>query len=267
MRLWAVLWPLLVAILLSLDIMSPPSPSSSLAQRRERGIRQARVYANIAPYRSPRRQPGVLPLRDIQNVPPVQHGSDIEQRRSVQRDADRERQLALQETPSRRRCRIPEARDENRAPSPTPLMRRPIPQPVFPGVGTPPATQQRNRCDVSGNGGLLPLHQRFLRLRHLLKLLQLDARLRSGLGANRRAHNQLLQLALPHVHQHRALLFPMQLALARNAHQYRGLHLDVNPPHPLIRPLRVVVIVPPRFLLLDVPIGSRQDATTWAEWM
>jgi hypothetical protein len=107
---------------------SPPSPPSSLAQRCERGIRQARVYASIAPYRSPRRQPGASPLRDIQNVPRVQHGPGVEEQRSIQRDADRERQLALQETPSRRRRRIPEARDENRAPLPTPVAQRPVPR-------------------------------------------------------------------------------------------------------------------------------------------
>ncbi|KAJ7798887.1 hypothetical protein B0H14DRAFT_2617521 [Mycena olivaceomarginata] len=140
MRLWAAFWPLLVALSTLLATMSPLSPPSSLAQRCERGIRQARVYASIAPYRSPRRQPGASPLRDIQNVPRVQHGPGVEERRSIQRDADRERQLALQETPSRRRRRIPEARDENRAPSPTPVARRPVPQPVFAGVGTPPAT-------------------------------------------------------------------------------------------------------------------------------
>ncbi|KAJ7900896.1 hypothetical protein B0H13DRAFT_1883200 [Mycena leptocephala] len=134
----------LVALSIFLAIMSPPSasPSSSLPQRRERHIRQARVYANIAPYRSPRREPGIAPLRNIRNAPAVQHGPELEQHHSAQRDADWERQLALQETPSRRRRRLPERRDENRAPSPTLIARRPLPQPVFAGAGTPPATQQ-----------------------------------------------------------------------------------------------------------------------------
>ncbi|KAJ7908015.1 hypothetical protein B0H13DRAFT_1879016 [Mycena leptocephala] len=68
--------------------------------RRERHIRQARVYANIAPYRSPRREPGTVPLRDIRNAPAVQHGPELKERRSAQHDADRECQLALQETPN-----------------------------------------------------------------------------------------------------------------------------------------------------------------------
>ncbi|KAJ7720111.1 hypothetical protein B0H16DRAFT_1739011 [Mycena metata] len=71
MRLWLCCWALLTALAFLLPLMTPSSSpsSSSLAQR---SIRQARVYANIAPYRSPRRERGTTaPLRDIGNVPPV----------------------------------------------------------------------------------------------------------------------------------------------------------------------------------------------------
>ncbi|KAJ7873060.1 hypothetical protein B0H14DRAFT_2569901 [Mycena olivaceomarginata] len=139
MRLWAAFWPLLVALSILLATMSPPSPPSSLAQRCERGIRQARIYASIAPYRSPRRQPGASPLRDIQNVPRVQHGPGVEEQRSIQRDADPRRPVpqpvfAGVGTPPAMLWQAPlppnryEARDENRAPSPTPVARRPVPQ-------------------------------------------------------------------------------------------------------------------------------------------
>ncbi|KAJ6582758.1 hypothetical protein B0H10DRAFT_1954253 [Mycena sp. CBHHK59/15] len=134
---WVILWVLWVRM-----SSSPgPSRSSSLPQRAERQIRQARQLANIAPYSSPRRH--------VANAPPLRvlaprPNGDLESQRAVHRDADRERQLALQETPSRRRRRMPDcqAGDENRAPSPTPVARPRIEQPVFAGVGTPPNSQR-----------------------------------------------------------------------------------------------------------------------------
>ncbi|KAJ7730720.1 hypothetical protein B0H14DRAFT_2640181 [Mycena olivaceomarginata] len=117
MRLWAAFWPLLVAlsILLATIVVS------------EGFVKPASMPVSLhteAPVDSlePRRC-GIFRM-----CLGWQHGPGVEERRSIQRDADRERQLALQETPSRRRRRIPEARDENRAPSPTPVARRPVPQ-------------------------------------------------------------------------------------------------------------------------------------------
>ncbi|KAJ7845733.1 hypothetical protein B0H14DRAFT_2584556 [Mycena olivaceomarginata] len=130
---------LCAVLLLLLTLMSSSSSSSRalssspFAHRPERQIRQARNNAN-APYCSPCRQANP-PLRDIRNASTLQLG-DLEEQRAAQ---------WLQETPSRRRRRLPAnptgGSDENRTPSPTPTARRPVPRPLFAGVGTPPTTQ------------------------------------------------------------------------------------------------------------------------------
>ncbi|KAJ7891124.1 hypothetical protein B0H13DRAFT_1887296 [Mycena leptocephala] len=146
--LW-ILWVFLV-LLVKMPSPSSPSQSSSFPQRTKTHIRQARQLANIAPYRlNPANAPlralapnpnGNAPLRALAPRP----NGDLESQRTAHRDADRERQLELQETPPRRRRRMPQHRvgDENRAPSPTPVARRHIEQPVFAGVGTPPDSQR-----------------------------------------------------------------------------------------------------------------------------
>ncbi|KAJ7149357.1 hypothetical protein C8R46DRAFT_1230516 [Mycena filopes] len=193
MRPWLSCWALLTAVSLLLTLMAPSSspPSSSLAQRSERSIRQARVYANIAPYRSPRREPGIAPLRNIGNAPPVANGADIEEQRATQRDADRERQLALQLTPSRRRRRIPERQDENSAPLPTSAARRPMPQPVFAGPTERDATANVRL--------LLPRHEHFLKVllarrNHLGLLLLLKQLLKHRLALLRKRPLTLLRI-------------------------------------------------------------------------
>ncbi|KAJ7921787.1 hypothetical protein B0H13DRAFT_2318100 [Mycena leptocephala] len=104
---WVLYRASLVTLSIFLAIMSPPSasPSASLVQRHEHHIRQARNYADIAPYRSPRREPGIAPLRDTLKRASSAAWPRTQERRSAQRDADRERQLALQETPEFRRDR------------------------------------------------------------------------------------------------------------------------------------------------------------------
>ncbi|KAJ6524143.1 hypothetical protein B0H10DRAFT_1974817 [Mycena sp. CBHHK59/15] len=117
----------LTVLLVFLSQMSSPSsssPPSSLAQRPNRQIRQARNNANVPPYRqiAPRRLPDTTALRDIGNAPATRLDGGPEPQRTAHRDADHERQLALQETPSRRAAAFP--------------------QPAFAGVGTPPDSQQ-----------------------------------------------------------------------------------------------------------------------------
>ncbi|KAF8130018.1 hypothetical protein K438DRAFT_1788907 [Mycena galopus ATCC 62051] len=140
---WCILlWVVFIGFLTQIR-SSPPGSSSSLPQRTERHIRQARDRANAGPYVSPRSQTRPLPrplaqrqlLRPlVQNPLPralaPRPNGDVESQRTAHRDAERERQLELQETPSRRRRRIPQNRtdDENRAPSPTPAARRRVEQ-------------------------------------------------------------------------------------------------------------------------------------------
>ncbi|KAJ7795501.1 hypothetical protein B0H13DRAFT_1934897 [Mycena leptocephala] len=124
--------------------MSSPS-SSSLAHRLERSVRGARNAAMESPYASPRRHRlAANPFQEIGNVLRVQGQSSsglpsLDQERAALRDADRERQQALQETPSRRYRRVPRREEEeNQAVSPTPGLRRAVPQL---GLATPPDSQ------------------------------------------------------------------------------------------------------------------------------
>ncbi|KAJ7458662.1 hypothetical protein B0H11DRAFT_2317756 [Mycena galericulata] len=127
--LWWILWVVSFGFFTQMRSPSSPSETSSLAHRNERRIRQARIHANLAPYRSPPRLYAGLPLHDVGNAPSARPVGDLESHRAAHRGADREQQLALQDTPSRRRRRIPANRtDENRAPSPTPAVRRHIAQ-------------------------------------------------------------------------------------------------------------------------------------------
>ncbi|KAJ7508137.1 hypothetical protein B0H11DRAFT_2308343 [Mycena galericulata] len=127
--LWWILWVVSFGFFTQMRSPSSPSETSSLAHRNERRIRQARIHANLAPYRSPPRLYVGLPLHDVGNAPSARPVVDLESHRAAHRGADREQQLALQDTPSRRRRRIPANRtDENRAPSPTPAVRRHIAQ-------------------------------------------------------------------------------------------------------------------------------------------
>ncbi|KAJ7443351.1 hypothetical protein B0H11DRAFT_2204239 [Mycena galericulata] len=144
LQLWWIFWVVLFVFFAQMPSPSSSFAPSSLAHRNERRIRQARIRANLAPYRSPPRLYAGLPLQDVGNAPSARLVGDLESHRTALRGADREQQLALQDTPSRRRRRIPANRagDENRAPSPTPAVRRYIAQPVFAGVGTPPDSQR-----------------------------------------------------------------------------------------------------------------------------
>ncbi|KAJ7021409.1 hypothetical protein C8F04DRAFT_1195533 [Mycena alexandri] len=147
------LW-VIVCVLSALYLMlsPPPTASSSLAQRRTSGARQARNTALRSPYQSPRehrlhRVNGASPLRDVTNIPQAENaaaGPSLERERADLRNAERERQAALQETPSRGRRRIP-GQAENRAASPTSggsriqdtlfiVLQRPL------GLATPPAS-------------------------------------------------------------------------------------------------------------------------------
>ncbi|KAJ7437679.1 hypothetical protein B0H11DRAFT_2206470 [Mycena galericulata] len=143
LQLWWILWVVSFGFFAQMPSPSSSSAPSSLAHRNERRIRQARIHANLAPYRSPPRLYVGLPLHNVANAPSARPVGDLESHRAAHRGADRE-QLALQDTPSRRRRRIPANRagDENRAPSPTPAVCRYIAQPVFAGVGTPPDSQR-----------------------------------------------------------------------------------------------------------------------------
>ncbi|KAJ7862801.1 hypothetical protein B0H14DRAFT_3610827 [Mycena olivaceomarginata] len=156
MRPLVVLWLLALLLLLLRMQPTPPSssPSSSLAQRHPRRVREARSIAMAPLYHVPRMSPNRRALHDISNrrtvdasAPSRSSSPSLDSQRSVMRDADRERQLALQETPSRRRRREPRPReDENQRPtSPTPgasTSRRPVPQqrPGPSGLQTPPTT-------------------------------------------------------------------------------------------------------------------------------
>ncbi|KAK7046503.1 hypothetical protein R3P38DRAFT_2765320 [Favolaschia claudopus] len=159
LRLRWIIWGILFAFLLQ---MSPTRPSSSsLRVHANSQIRQARTLANAPPYRSPQRcspdkDAGARPLRPVLGTRP---NGDPESHRAANRSDDRERQLALQETPSRRRRRIPGQQDENRAPSPTPNPRRPLAQPNFAGVGTPPDSQQPSQFPNRRAAGQQARHQ------------------------------------------------------------------------------------------------------------
>ncbi|KAJ7834948.1 hypothetical protein B0H13DRAFT_2369551 [Mycena leptocephala] len=190
----------------------------------------------------------------LQNAPLLQHGPELKECHSAQRDADRERQLALQETPN-------------------------FGETDASGIGTPPATQQaplppidmlaqrarrEQERQAAATVQAAPQAQA-LRLLHRRDVRRLGE---CGVNVNNVSVKSMLNKCHRASYLRRQLRVHKNLALTHSIHLHHELHLppvNTNRPHlPILHRQHAIAI--PRFLLLNVRIGSQRDATTSVEW-